>query len=66
MFHGIFHMPRRMLVVLKRVTLVAASGAMLFQTTSCQTTTQELINGLFSAAVTNLVSSVVFGAFGLP
>lgn len=59
-------MAHRMFAGLRRVTLLSAGGAVLLQTTSCQTTAQELLNSLLSSAVTNLVTSLVFGAFGLP
>ena len=59
-------MNKRLIASLRRKVVCLVGGAMLYQAAGCQTTGQELVGGLVSAAITNVINSFVFDAFGLP
>ncbi|MCC7290500.1 MAG: hypothetical protein IT449_00400 [Phycisphaerales bacterium] len=59
-------MNKQWIASLRRKAVLLAGSAMLYQAAGCQTTGQELVGGLVSAAITNVINSFVFDAFGLP
>ncbi len=59
-------MNKRWVASLRRKVVCLVGSAMLYQAAGCQTTGQELVGGLVSAAITNVINSFVFDAFGLP
>lgn len=63
---GYPNMKKRAFASLRRKVVWLAGSAMIYQAAGCQTTGQELVGGLVSAAITNVINSFVFDAFGLP
>lgn len=59
-------MNKRWIASWRRKVVCLVGSAALYQAAGCQTTGQELVGGLVSAAITNVINSFVFDAFGLP
>jgi len=57
-------MTKRFNYIVRRIGLMASAG-FLFQTSGCTFDVNALVSSLASTIATNLINSLVFGAFGL-